>query len=90
LISYVIRGFADIYKIGFNIAAPVLMSILLVDITAGFIGKTAPKLNIMFIAFPFKVAMGYFMIFLSLSSLIFIFANILGDLRGPLMKMFFL
>jgi flagellar biosynthesis protein FliR len=90
LINYTIKAFTDIYVIGFNIAAPVLMSILLVDITAGFIGKTAPKLNIMFIAFPFKVAMGYFMIFLSLSSLLFIFANILGDLRGPLLKMFYL
>ncbi|MFP4497629.1 MAG: flagellar biosynthetic protein FliR [Vulcanimicrobiota bacterium] len=90
LIDYIIRAFSDILLIAFNCAAPILIAIILVDVTAGFIARTAPKLNILFITFPFKIALGMFLLTALLPTTLFVFGRWLSDLKSPLIRFFYI
>ena len=49
---------AQIFVIGFQIAAPVTAVLLLTDVALGLIGRSAPQVHIMIIGFPLKVMVG--------------------------------
>jgi flagellar biosynthetic protein FliR len=49
---------AQIFVIGFQIAAPVTAVLLLTDVALGLIGRSAPQIHIMIIGFPLKVMVG--------------------------------
>jgi flagellar biosynthetic protein FliR len=49
---------AQVFVIGFQIAAPVTAVLLLTDIALGLIGRSAPQVHILIIGFPLKVLVG--------------------------------
>ena len=49
---------AQIFVIGFQIAAPVVAVLILMDIALGFIGRSAPQIHILVIGFPLKILAG--------------------------------
>jgi flagellar biosynthetic protein FliR len=49
---------AQIFVIGFQIAAPVTAVLILTDIALGFIGRSAPQIHILVIGFPLKILAG--------------------------------
>lgn len=89
LTEYLVRSFSDIFRIAFNAAAPVFIAILMVDVTAGFIAKTAPKIDILFLTIPFKIALGMFVMMISFPILIYMFTTWLSSLRDPILKLFY-
>lgn len=87
-LEYLIRAFSDIFKTAFVIACPIIITALLVDLSSGFIGKTAPKLNILIINMPFKIGIGIFVLMLSMSAIVYLIVNVLGQLKTPILKFF--
>lgn len=49
---------AHLFVIGFQIAAPVTVVLLLTDIALGVIGRSAPQIHILVIGFPLKILAG--------------------------------
>ena len=49
---------AQVFVIGFQIAAPVTAVLILTDIALGFVGRSAPQIHILVIGFPLKVLAG--------------------------------
>jgi flagellar biosynthetic protein FliR len=49
---------AQVFIIGFQIAAPVTVVLVLTDITLGLIGRSAPQVHILVIGFPLKILAG--------------------------------
>lgn len=49
---------AQVFVIGFQLAAPVTAVLVLTDIALGFIGRAAPQIQILVIGFPLKVLAG--------------------------------
>ena len=47
-----------IFIIGFQVAAPILVVLLLTDLGLGLVGRTAPQIHILVIGFPLKVLVG--------------------------------
>jgi len=87
-VDYLIRTFSNILLIAFNVAAPIMIAVILVDVTAGFIGRTAPRLNILIISFPFKIAIGFFVMMVAFPTMILVFSRWLGKLQLPLLRLF--
>ncbi len=56
----------SIFVIGVQLAAPVLVVVGIVDIIIGLIGRAAPQVQILLIAFPLKILTGLFAAGLSL------------------------
>ncbi|MCD4783766.1 MAG: flagellar biosynthetic protein FliR [Candidatus Eremiobacteraeota bacterium] len=87
-VDFIIKNFSNILRMAFNSAIPILIAVILVDVTAGFIAKTAPQLNILFISFPFKIALGFLVMMVSIPSLLIVFEKWFTQLREPLLKLF--
>lgn len=87
----VIRDFGQFFTLGLRIAAPVVVVLLLVSVSMGFIVKTVPQLNILVVGFPVTIAVGLAAVGLSLvffgRSLTLLLGGLgerLGDVIGAL------
>lgn len=74
-INMIIRTFINYFDIGFKIAVPILMIMLITDLTMGLIARTVPQLNVMIMGLPVKIVLGLACISISLP----IFANVIVD-----------
>jgi flagellar biosynthesis protein FliR len=74
---YLLTEFGSFFVIGLKIAAPVIIVLLLVSITMGFIVKTVPQINILVVGFPVKIATGLAVLGLSMFFFGSVFENIL-------------
>lgn len=90
LVHYILRSFSNIFQIAFNITTPILISVLLVDLTAGIVARISPKLNILIISFPFKIGLGLFVAMLSVPVTVYLLIMHLDKLKVPLMKFFYI
>lgn len=66
LIDALIRDSAQMFIIGIQLAAPVMVAMILVDVAVGFMGRAAPALNIMVVGFPIKILVGLTMLGIAL------------------------
>jgi flagellar biosynthetic protein FliR len=55
---FVLKEFGMVFTIGFQIAAPVVLVLLLVSASMGVIVKTVPQINVLIVGFPIKIAVG--------------------------------
>ncbi len=51
---------SEIFVIAIKIAAPVMVAELLVSTGLGIIARLAPQINVLFVGFPIKIAIGFF------------------------------
>ena len=53
-------GLATMFALGVRFAAPVIAVILIVNVSLAVMGRAAPQLNVLSVAFPMQIAMGLF------------------------------
>jgi flagellar biosynthesis protein FliR len=56
----------EAFVVGFNIGAPLVMTLFLIDLAYGVIARTVPQANIMVVGFPLKIGLGLFFSVVSL------------------------
>ena len=66
---------ASIFLTALSLTVPVIIVIILVDLALGFIGRSAPQINLFFLGLPLKSIVGILIVFLSL---LFV-TNIMAD-----------
>lgn len=54
----IIKAFIDFFLIGFKIAFPIILIIIITDITLALVGRTVPQLNVMILGLPLKILVG--------------------------------
>ncbi|AJD91013.1 flagellar biosynthesis protein FliR [Jeotgalibacillus malaysiensis] len=55
----IIKAFAATFVIAFQMAAPVVATLFLVDIALGIVARTSPQFNIFVIGFPIKITVAF-------------------------------
>jgi len=63
---YLLHEFGSVFALGLQIAAPVVIVLLLVSASMGVIVKTVPQLNVLVVGFPIKIGVGLITVGLSL------------------------
>jgi flagellar biosynthetic protein FliR len=58
ILDLVVRTFATATMLALRLAAPVLVTMLIVDMTLGFLGKTMPQMNVMTMGLSIKAMVG--------------------------------
>jgi flagellar biosynthesis protein FliR len=58
----VARSAGSIFSLGFQIALPVVVTLFLVSLSMGILGRTVPQLNILVVGFPIKIMVGIIMV----------------------------
>lgn len=67
--------FLQLFAMAFQIAAPVIITLLLVDIVLGIVSRVVPQMNVFFVGIPLKVAVGMVAIIVSLPGFIGFFSD---------------
>jgi len=57
-IMIVIKAFIEFFAIGLKIAIPIILIVLITDITLGLVSRTVPQLNVMVLGLPIKILVG--------------------------------
>jgi len=57
---------AAVFSIGLQIAAPVIVALLLTDLLFGILNRTAPQINVFFLAMPVKMLIGVLIVLIAL------------------------
>ena len=55
-----------VFKMGLQIAAPMIVAMMLVNIAEAFIARTAPQMNILAVGFAVRISMSLFILWLSM------------------------
>jgi flagellar biosynthetic protein FliR len=61
-----VQEYGQVFTLGLRLAAPVVVVLLLVSAAMGVIVKTAPQIHVMVVGFPIQIAVGLFMLGVSL------------------------
>lgn len=69
-VEFIIRLFAKVFVIAFQMSAPVVATLFLVTLALGITGKTVPQLNIFVVGFPIKIAVGFIVLIVTMGMLI--------------------
>lgn len=57
-INLIFKAFNEFFLIGLKIAIPIVLIIILTDLTMGLVARTVPQLNIMILGMPVKILVG--------------------------------
>ncbi|MFQ5738029.1 MAG: flagellar biosynthetic protein FliR [Acidobacteriota bacterium] len=87
LITQLIRLSSGIFKMGFQLAAPVIVVLAIVDILLGVLGRAAPQIHILIVGMPVKVMVGLFFLSASFSILIPAIARYLGHFHAEIYRL---
>ncbi|MCW2955298.1 MAG: flagellar biosynthetic protein FliR [Thermoleophilia bacterium] len=66
MLANVFDSFTGLFTIAFQIAAPVLITLLLVDIVLGIVSRVVPQMNVFFVGAPLKIGVGLLAVIISL------------------------
>lgn len=58
-IMIIIKAFIEFFSIGLRIAIPIVLIVLMTDITLGLVSRTVPQLNVMILGLPIKILVGF-------------------------------
>ncbi len=61
---------ASVFSIGIQLAVPAVLALLLTDLFFGLINRVAPQANVFFLSLPVKMAMGIFVVALSIQIIV--------------------
>ena len=56
----------EILILGLKFSAPVVVSILVVNLVLGVVGKTVPQLNVLVTSFPINIMIGFFLLIVTM------------------------
>jgi flagellar biosynthesis protein FliR len=65
----VIQMVQEIIELGLRFSAPVVISILVINLVLGVIGKTVPQLNVLVTSFPINILIGLFLLIITMPML---------------------
>jgi len=70
VIETLMRLFADIFIVGFRIAAPIVFTTLLADVSLGIISKAMPQINVFMVGMPLKILVGIVIMIVTLPAML--------------------
>ena len=75
IFTYMIHVIIEFFAIGFKMALPIILVIIITDFTLGLVARVMPQLNIMMLGIPIKIMLGL----LTVSLAIPVFMNLFID-----------
>ena len=82
LIDNLISIFGSVFIMGFKIAAPITVSILITDISLGIISRAIPQFNVFIVGMPLKIAVGIGIMILSIPILIELLTKMFSEISN--------
>ena len=62
VVLYFVRSFSSMFVVAFQMSAPIVGSLFLVDVALGIVARTVPQLNIFVVGLPVKIIVSFLII----------------------------
>ena len=82
VVTQVLAFSGQIFVLGIKVAAPVMIAELMVSLSLGLMARMAPQVNVLFVGFPIKIAVGFVFMGLLLTLMSQYLQDFVGDLGG--------
>ncbi|WP_027408699.1 flagellar biosynthetic protein FliR [Anoxybacteroides tepidamans] len=69
IVQYVAKTFSEMFVIAFQMSAPIVGCLFLVDIALGIVARTVPQLNIFVVGLPVKIVVALLLLILMMATL---------------------
>lgn len=76
-VEWVMKMFAAVFVVAFQMSAPIVATLFLVTIALGITGKTVPQMNIFVIGFPIKIAVGFLVLIITMAVMVEVMQNLI-------------
>jgi len=76
----VLMVFARVFELGINLAAPMIITVLVTDVVLGIISRTVPQINVFMLGMPMKSMVSFFVFMISVGWIM----NTAGELVGTM------
>lgn len=73
---FIAKSFNAMFIIAFQMSAPVVASLFLVDLALGIVARTVPRLNVFVVGLPLKIAVSFIMLIVCMAVMFVIVRNI--------------
>ncbi len=86
--EFVTKTVVMVFMLGFQLAAPIVVSMFLTDVGLGFLAKTAPQFNVFVIGMPLKILVGMLIMILTMPSMATLFSYLFSEMFDSLEQLF--
>lgn len=80
MLGNLFETFSLLFAMAFQIAAPVLITLLLCDVVLGIVSRVTPQMNVFFVGVPLKISVGLVAIIIALPSFTGFFEDRMQDI----------
>lgn len=70
-----VKAFTGMFVLGFQLSAPIIAVLVVMDLAMGFVSRTVPQLNVFMLGFPLKIVVGI----LTLSAVVPVLGTLLQE-----------
>ncbi len=84
--AFLVESFIKVFYLAFQIAAPLITALFLVDVALGILARTAPQFNIFVVGFQIKIFSGFVLLIVMMSGLLFVFQALFKTMLENLMN----
>lgn len=78
--DFLLRSFSNMFILAFQMAAPLIAALFLVDVAMGILARTAPQFNLFVIGIPLKLFIGLFVLLIMIPGFLYLFQNVFTTL----------
>ncbi len=87
LSTFLVQAFVSAFYLAFQLVAPMIVSLFLVDVALGMLARTSPQFNIFVIGLPVKLMVGLFLLFIMVPGFAFLFQDLFATMFKHLDEM---
>lgn len=80
ILDHLFTTFGTLFGMGFQIAAPVLITLLLCDVVLGIVSRVVPQMNVFFVGVPLKIGVGLLAVIIALPTFSSFFESRISDI----------
>jgi flagellar biosynthetic protein FliR len=85
--TFLFNTFTTVFSLAFQMAAPMIAALFLVDVGLGILARTAPQFNIFVIGMPLKIIVGFLLLILIFPSFLVLFSELFTNMFKTMQKL---
>lgn len=85
--SFLIDTFVSIFYLAFQMAAPLIATLFLVDVGLGVLARTVPQFNVFVIGLPIKIMVGFLVLLLIVPGLLYLFQELFATMMDTIHRL---
>jgi flagellar biosynthesis protein FliR len=85
--EFLFKTFTTVFSLAFQMAAPMIAALFLVDVGLGILARTAPQFNIFVVGMPLKILIGFLLLTLIFPSFLVLFSELFSNMFATIQKL---